>query len=123
MKKKLLSILMAALLCVMPFSTVLASSVSNITLPTISPSLPNGTGDIGGIVGMVLGIISFIAYAVAIIMVMYVGVKYLTAGAGTKAEVKSTLVPMLIGAVLVALAPTLVNWIFGALGFGAGGNG
>lgn len=112
MKKRIISLLMAFVLCLMPFGAVLA------TYPTIDPTLPTGSGITGvqNTVGTVLGIIKWIAYAVAIVMVMYVGIKYLTAGAGVKAEAKSTLVPMLIGAVLVALAPTVVGWIFGALG-------
>ena len=73
-------------------------------------------GDISPIktpVENVLGVIQLIGFVVAIVMVMYVGIKYLAAGAGQKAEVKSTMVPMLVGAAMVGLAPTLVKWIFG----------
>ena len=33
-------------------------------------------------------------------MLIYIGIKYMTKGAGAKAEVKETLLPYLIGAVL-----------------------
>ena len=73
------------------------------------------TGEIDGF-GKVLGVIQYIGILVAVVMVMYVGVKYLTAGASKKAEAKETMVPVLIGAALLALAPSVVKWIFTALG-------
>jgi len=59
-----------------------------------------------------LGIIQIIGIAIGVAMVMYVGIKYLTSGAGKKAEAKETMVPVLIGAALLALAPTVIKWIF-----------
>ncbi len=72
-----------------------------------SPGFPEG-------VGMILGIIQTIGILIAVGTVMYVGIKYLTSGAGKKAEAKETMVPVLIGAVLLALAIPVIRWIFGA---------
>ena len=110
MKKRIISLLMAFVLCLMPFGVALAA-------PMFTPEAPTTeTANLTTTVNKVLGVIQWIGVVVAVIMVMYVGVKYLTAGAGQKAEAKSTLVPMLIGAVLVAGAPTLVSWIWSAVG-------
>ena len=46
---------------------------------------------------------------------MKVKEKLATAGAGEKAKVKDTLIPMLIGAVLVALGPTIAKAVFDTL--------
>lgn len=131
MKSKFISLFLAFIIGVMPFGVVFAdmaeeSSVvgggssgagtgaggSNI-YDTIGSSLNGDLGPIQTPVQSVLGVIQVIGFVVAIVMVMYVGIKYLAAGAGQKAEVKSTMVPMLIGAAMVGLAPTLVKWIFG----------
>ena len=108
MKKKLVSLLLTVVLCLIP----VAAYAIGIDL---DPKVPGGedTGTLVGKVNKVLGVVQVIGFVVAIVMVMYVGIKYLTAGAGQKAEVKSTMVPMLVGAAMVGLAPTLVNWIWG----------
>ncbi len=106
-------VLGASLLSALMSSSVLAYSIS------ITPTAPTTSGLITGIT-TILGAAQWIGFIVGVAMIIYVGVKYLTAGAGQKAEVKSTMIPILIGAALVALAPTIANWIFGMFG---GGNG
>lgn len=107
MKKKLVSLLLTVVLCLIPMTAY--------AWPEINPTTPTTpeTTDLVGKVNSVLGVVQVIGFVVAIVMVMYVGIKYLTAGAGQKAEVKSTMVPMLVGAAMVGLAPTLVKWIWG----------
>lgn len=106
--KNLFKLLLIAVLC-FAMSTTVFATVGDFT---VTVTTPDGGGDVADKVSDVLGIVRWIGFIVAIVMVMYVGVKYLTAGAGQKAEVKSTMVPMLVGAAMVGLAPTLVNWIW-----------
>lgn len=134
MKKKILSLFLCFVVATMSFSMVFAVRVADGEGGTfkenavdysdttskdgniynqIDPSFGGDLGSMADPVAQVLGVIQVVGFIVAIAMVIYVGIKYLTAGAGSKAEVKSTMVPMLIGAALVGLAPTLVNWIFG----------
>ena len=90
---------------------------SSISFAEEVPPLP-----IEGLIPMVravIGAVKWIGIVVAVIMVIYVGIKYLTAGAGTKADVKSNLLPMLIGAILIASAGTLVDAIFGIVTAGS----
>lgn len=81
---------------------------------TVTPTAP--TGNVSNAVGTILGVAQWIGFIVGIAMIIWCGVKYLTAGAGTKAEVKSTMIPILVGAFLVALAPTLAAWLFNTFG-------
>ena len=87
-------------------SVVFANGAYSIS---ISPSSPQ---QMMTPVQTLLGIAQWIGFIVGVAMIIWVGVKYLTAGAGKKAEVKSTMVPILVGAFLVALAPTIANWLF-----------
>ena len=80
--------------------------------PTMTPPGSNAPGLIDA-VNAILGAAQWIGFIVGIAMIIYIGIKYLTAGAGQKAEVKSTMVPLLVGAVLVMLAPTIAKWLFG----------
>jgi len=91
----------------------LATNAYAFTAPSISAGLgSNGAGIQSGVV-TILGAAQWIGFIVGIAMIIWVGIKYLTAGAGQKAEVKSTMIPILVGAALVALAPTIASWIFG----------
>ena len=106
------------------FKKIMASCSTIAALMSMSAALAvDGSGFTPGdgnktaiteAVGQILGVIQVVGVIVAIVMVMYVGLKYLTSGAGKKAEAKETMVPVLIGAVCIALAPTIVTWIFGA---------
>ena len=81
----------------------------------IGGSGDNGLGtDIVGKINNALGIAQLIGFVVAIVMIIWVGIKYLTSGAGKKAEAKDTLIPIVIGAGLVALAPTIAKALFNA---------
>ena len=109
MKKRIMSLLLAIAMCLTPMSMVFAGGWDI----EIGQTGTGALGEMGGTVSTVLGIIQTIGYIVAIVMVMYVGIKYLTAGATKKAEAKETLIPILVGAILIVAAVTIVNWLFG----------
>ena len=116
MKKKIMSLLLAVVMCLSPMSVALAGeagTAGNGWDIEIGQTGTGALGDMGGTVSTVLGIVQTIGYVVAIVMVMYVGIRYLTAGASKKAEVKETLIPILVGAILIVAAVTIVNWLFG----------
>ncbi len=95
-------------------STLLGlSSTVFATVPSINPTPVPPTPEMVEAVEKILGAAQWIGFVVGVAMIIYVGVKYLTAGAGQKAEVKSTMIPILIGAALVSLAPTIAKWLFG----------
>ena len=81
--------------------------------PNTNTSKPSG---IDTAVNTIFGTVQWIGFIVGTAMIIYIGIKYLTAGAGKKAEVKSTLVPLLVGAVLIMLAPTIAAWLFNIFG-------
>ena len=91
-------------------NTVYAYKPSTDDVTVSDPDVPQ---TLKNAIGKILGAVQFIGLIVGIAMIIYIGIKYLTAGAGQKAEVKSTMVPLLIGAILVMMGPTIANWIFG----------
>lgn len=108
--KKLVSVLLTVMMVCGMFSTVFATeSEGGVTVPTIKA----GGGELGAMIGKIastiLGVLQILAGAIAVGMLIYIGIKYMTKGAGAKAEVKDTLLPFLIGAVLVAGASTLAQ--------------
>ena len=107
MKKMNMSLFLATAMCMFP-GIVLAGEWWS----SIQPENQGSLEGMDGTVNSVLGIIQTIGYIVAVVMVMWVGIKYLTAGASEKAKVKDTLVPILVGAILIVAATTITSWLF-----------
>ncbi len=54
-----------------------------------------------------LGFISIIGYAVAVGMIMYVGIRYILAAANEKADLKDSSIRLLIGALMITGASAI----------------
>lgn len=95
------------------FVTMLLSAFSmvfGVSIPSaVTPG--QGAGDINGIVGNVIWIIQTIAIAAAVIMLMFVGIKFVTASPEGKAEIKKTAVIYVVGAILLLAASGVLGII------------
>ena len=89
-------------------STALADQIKADTTLSHPEGLDN-------LVGRVLGAAQIVGLIIAIGMLTFAGFKYLTAGAGDKAKAKDMFVPLAVGAGLVALAPTIGNWVWSSV--------
>ena len=87
------------------FCMVFASSGPSI--PTSSE--PTGASEVSNIAGMVIYVIQIIAFAAAVIMLIFVGIKFLTASPEGKAEVKKTAVIYVVGAILLFAATGILG--------------
>ena len=62
-------------------------------------------------VGSILGFVQWVGYAIAVGMLIYIGIKYMMASANEKADLKAGSVKYVIGAIIVAAAATICGWI------------
>lgn len=67
-------------------------------------------------VAKILGVMQWVGIAIAVGMIIFCGIKFVMSGAGEKAKVKETLIPILIGAVLIACAVTITEIVFAVFG-------
>ena len=96
---KIVSVVLIISTILSAFSMVFASA------PIPSASKPGeGADDVSNIASMVIYVIQIIAFAAAVIMLMFVGIKFLTASPEGKAEIKKTAVIYVVGAVLLFAA-------------------
>ena len=87
------------------FSMVFASAPA---IPTgAAPS--SGASEVSTITSWVIYIIQIIAFAAAVIMLIFVGIKFLTASPEGKAEIKKTAVIYIVGAVLLFAATGILQ--------------
>ena len=105
--KKLLCIVLIVLCIVMVASTCFAAS-------EIKPEDISGTAnvDMGGVKTFgdkLATIIRSVGVVVAVIVIMVLGIKYMMGSAQEKAEYKKTMIPYLVGAVLLFGATTIAG--------------
>ena len=62
--------------------------------------------------GVILGFINLIGIAISVIVLALIGIKYMLGSLEEKAEYKKTMIPYLVGAVLIFLAPTIANTVY-----------
>ena len=110
-KQKVLSMILTIAMVMGVFASVALADVNDIPITT-----PTDT-TFTGIVGKIIGFIQYAAWAIAIGMIIYIGIKYMMSGAGDKAKVKETLLPYLVGAICVGAATTIASF---AIGFATG---
>ncbi len=96
---RIISVVLIITTILSAFSMVFATGPA---IPT--PSEPSGASEVSNIAGMVIYVIQIIAFAAAVIMLMFVGIKFLTASPEGKAEIKKTAVIYVVGAILLFAA-------------------
>ena len=102
-------------------SVVNAASGVNLTPNQITANIDsNSQTQITSVGGKIVGIIQVIGIVIAVVVIMVVGIKYMMGSVEEKAEYKKTMMPYIIGAVLIFEGSTLANVVYQfATGIGA----
>lgn len=118
MKKsiKVISTLLLAIMLVATIATTAFAAVDlNGTLGRVeNTNLSNTNADqqITTIGGNIVNIIQIVGIVIAIIVLLVIGIKYMIGSASEKAEYKKTMIPYIVGAVLVFAGTSLVKVIY-----------
>lgn len=84
--------------------------------PLTSPNINTDDEYAEGVKGMatgVIGVMMWVGYAVSLGMLLYIGIKYVTASADEKASLKGMLVKLFVGACIIFMSSTIVNVAIG----------
>lgn len=95
------------------FMIVMMLLSTSAVFATITDGGQFAPGDAASIVGKGLSILKWVAYAGCAIMLTFAGIKYVMAGADEKAAAKESLLPILLGAVLIFAATSVAGFMFG----------
>ena len=104
---KTLKMLTIILIIAMVFSVTMGTismASSSDSAEVVGELFNGGTADTSGIKGFganVVDIITTIGIIVAVVVLLVLGIKYMMGSAAEKAEYKKTMIPYLIGAVLI----------------------
>mgnify|MGYP003304461465 CR=1 FL=1 len=96
-------------------------SVSNVALATDIPgkinqiALGNANADTSKVVNLgatIVTIMQTVGIVVAIVILLVLGIKYMVGSAEEKAEYKKTMMPYIVGAILIFASTTIVNVVY-----------
>lgn len=118
MKKRLILILNISLLIFVISSFIHCAHASSGSVISAMNPLANNSGSdsgvdqqLGPIINTAIGFIQIIGTGISVIMVTILGIKYMLASPGEKADVKKQIAPLLIGAVLLFSAVNIIQII------------
>lgn len=107
---KIISIL-AIILCVIMSVTPVFAEIDPSTLTAQSDT--NSETAISTMAGKVMGLIRNIGIVAAVILLMVIGLKYLTGSVEEKADYKKSLIPYVVGVVVLFGASAIAQFIIG----------
>lgn len=110
---KIISAILIALMVIALGTVVFAATTGDFTDPsTIVPKDDTGTaGTMQDIAGNILSIVQVVGVAVAVIMLIVLAIKYISAAPNDKADIKSHAVVYVIGAVCLFAATGIIQLI------------
>lgn len=114
--KKVLKIVAVILLIMLAFSIaqpVFAAGGSSMVTPkNLESKISYGdSGDLQTKAGKIMGLIRNVAVIVGVIMLMVIGVKFMLGSAEEKAEYKKSLMPLVVGIVIVMAATQIAAMV------------
>ena len=120
--KKILPILMMVMLIMLQVAPVFATYEGGVDPSTnLTGKTVKGSEKITSIGNQIITIVSIVGSVVSVVVLMVLGIKYMMGSAEERAEYKKTLLPYIIGAILVFAASAIAGVIFGfANNFAAG---
>lgn len=103
----LLIILSIVMISVSSFATELTPG--SFGTGTIDPSQ---TSIIQGMGGQIIGVVRTVGVLVAVVILLILGIKYMVGSAEEKADYKKSMIPYLVGAVLIFAASTIAGIVY-----------
>ena len=113
---KLASVLLLIAVISMTLTTMVSAN-GGIDAANIAGGLKgttsNAQNDVTKIRNQLIGIITTVGVVVAVIILLVLGIKYMMGSASEKAEYKKTMIPYLVGAILIFGASAITKVVVG----------
>ena len=107
---KIVSVLMIVAMLAMASTVVFAQSTDP---RTITPLQGTGTGSVKSLGQQILGIVQLVGSIAAVVVLVVLGIKYMMGSVEEKADYKKSLVPLIVGIIVVMAATQIMTMIFG----------
>ena len=114
MKKsiKVISTLLLAIMLVTSIAGTVLAVDPNTVLNGLNGNGKVQTNDLTKVGNNIVTIIQVVGIVIAVIVLLVIGIKYMMGSASEKAEYKKTMIPYIVGAVLIFAGTSLVRVIY-----------
>lgn len=114
MKKsiKVISTLLLAIMLVASIAGTVLAFDPNTVLNELNGNGNVQTNDLTKVGNNIVTIIQVVGIVIAVIVLLVIGIKYMMGSASEKAEYKKTMIPYIVGAVLIFAGTSLVRVIY-----------
>ena len=117
MKKqvKILSIILIIMMVMASISSVVLAVKGDEVIKNINDSASNSKADTNQITSMggrIVVIMQTVGIVVAVVVLLILGIKYMMGSAEEKADYKKSMIPYVVGAILIFAATTIVNVVY-----------
>ena len=110
-KKIIIKVLtMVMIVCIISMSTITSFAFDPSEL-TGKPGV-SGTNEVKSLGQSLVGIIQTAGIVVSVVIMLVLGIKYMMGSAEEKAEYKKSMIPYLVGAIILFGASTIVNVVY-----------
>jgi len=106
-------------LLLLMISSFAIASENGVDVGGVVDDINSGEG-VFGTIQEIIGILSWVGFAIAVAKMMQIGIMYLMGAAKSKNDAKTALMPWLVGAFICAAFGTVGPWIIGTLMSGSG---
>ena len=115
--KKTVKIMSTILLAIMLVTSIAGIVYAKPDINTMIGNVENGGSNVNdtaitNIGGNVVTIVQVVGIVIAIIILLVIGIKYMIGSAEEKAEYKKTMIPYIVGAVLIFAGTSIVRVIY-----------
>lgn len=115
MKKsvKIISILMMAIMMIMVVTPVFAAVDTNKAISDVDGKISyNGNTEFSTKLGKIIGFLQWAGAIAGVLILTIFGIKYMMGSLEEKAEYKKTMIPFIVGAIVLITAPQIAKLIF-----------
>ena len=105
--------LIVALLIILSIVMISVSSFAETVTPgSFSAINPSNTSTIVTMGGQIIGVVRTVGVLVAVVILLILGIKYMVGSAEEKADYKKSMIPYLVGAVLIFAASAIAGIVY-----------
>lgn len=113
--KKSIKVISTLLLTIMLVASIAGTVLAVDPITVLNGLNGNGnvqTNDLTKVGNNIVAIIQVVGIVIAVIVLLVIGIKYMMGSASEKAEYKKTMIPYIVGAVLIFAGTSLVRVIY-----------
>lgn len=113
--KKSIKVISTLLLAIMLVTSIAGTVFADSTTDVLDKLKGDGKVEINSLTAVgnnVVTIINVVGIVIAVIILLIIGIKYMIGSASEKAEYKKTMIPYIVGAVLIFAGTSLVRVIY-----------